>query len=89
MDDVFGGGLGVDSRTNSVTRGFIWVILFIGLIQWIGLSILERYPHVYNYLYFTEENAEWQYKNTIMMINVLKKPIVFSSFLSHGKVYRW
>ncbi|MEW9502386.1 DUF1648 domain-containing protein [Jeotgalibacillus marinus] len=65
------------------SRGFIGVILFIGLIQWIGLSILERYPHVYNYLHLTEENAEWQYKNAIMMINVLKNSIIlFFIFIS-------
>ncbi len=57
-------------------KGLIWLLLFIGISMWIGLSVLEKYPHVYNYINLTEENAEKQYKNASMMINVIKNELL-------------
>lgn len=55
----------------------------IGSVLWVGMTVLEKYPHVYNYLNLTEENAEAQYKNARLMINVLKNEIVILfSFLT-------
>ncbi|WP_340401611.1 DUF1648 domain-containing protein [Paenibacillus sp. FSL H8-0079] len=52
-----------------------WIPLIIGLILWIGLSKLEKYPHTYNYLNLNLENAERQYKNARIMINIMKAEI--------------
>lgn len=55
----------------------------IGAVMWIGMTLMERYPHTYNYLNLTEANAEAQYKNGRLMINVLKNEIVvLFSFIS-------
>ena len=52
------------------------ILPIIGGILWIGMTILERYPHVYNYINLTRENVRAQYLNGRMMINVLKNSIV-------------
>lgn len=59
--------------------GSKWEMLIlpvISLMMWIGMTILERYPHVYNYKNVTKENVRAQYLNGRMMINVLKNLIV-------------
>ncbi|MDG5471938.1 DUF1648 domain-containing protein [Jeotgalibacillus sp. ET6] len=55
---------------------FILLLPLIGVILWVGMTILERYPHVYNYLRLTEDNVKYQYRNARMMINVLKNLIL-------------
>lgn len=48
-----------------------------GAILWMGLAILEKFPHLYNYMVvLTEENIERQYKNASTMINVVKNEIL-------------
>ncbi|MBM7579263.1 DUF1648 domain-containing protein [Jeotgalibacillus terrae] len=45
----------------------------IGFFMWGGMTGLERIPHTYNYLVkITEENAERQYLNGVLMMNVIK-----------------
>ncbi|KIL49065.1 DUF1648 domain-containing protein [Jeotgalibacillus campisalis] len=56
--------------------GFILLLPAIGVVLWIGLTILERYPHVYNYIRLNEDNVEFQYRNARMMINVIKNLIL-------------
>jgi hypothetical protein len=56
-------------------RGMIWLLPAITLFLWISMTVLEKYPHVYNYLNLTAENAERQYKNARIMLNVLKAEI--------------
>ena len=58
-------------------KGSIWLLPAIGLLIWAGLGVLERYPHVYNHLVkITDENAERQYKNAVLMINFMKNSIL-------------
>jgi uncharacterized membrane protein len=53
------------------------ILLLLGLVTYIGLSILGKYPHVYNYLReITERNAPFQYLNARMMVSWLKVEIV-------------
>lgn len=52
------------------------ILPVISLMMWIGMTVLERYPHVYNYTNLTKENAHAQYLNGRLMINVLKNVIV-------------
>lgn len=59
--------------------GSKWEMIILpitGGIMWIGMTVLERYPHVYNYTNITKENVRVQYLNGRMMINVLKNLIV-------------
>ncbi|WP_226659094.1 DUF1648 domain-containing protein [Pseudalkalibacillus hwajinpoensis] len=48
----------------------------VGLILWSALAILERYPHVYNYIVnITKGNAELQYRSAVLFIHFLKNTI--------------
>lgn len=59
-------------------KGSLLILPLISLILWIGLTALERYPHVHNYNGLTEENAERLYKNSRMMLNVMKNEMVIA-----------
>ncbi|ANU23225.1 DUF1648 domain-containing protein [Planococcus donghaensis] len=63
----------VDRLGNKVE---LLLLPLIGTIVWLGLTILEKYPHLYNYLNLTEKNKEAQYKNGRLMVNVLKNEII-------------
>jgi uncharacterized membrane protein len=59
------------------SKGIIFLHPIIGAVLWIGPTILEKFPHVYNYIVdLTEENIERQYKNGRIMINVIKNEIL-------------
>ena len=40
------------------------------------MTILEKFPHVYNYMNLTKNNARAQYLNGRLLINVLKNEFV-------------
>lgn len=64
-------------------KWIVWIPLLIALILWIGLSILEKYPHTYNYLNLNVDNAERQYKNARFMVNIMKAEItIFLMYIS-------
>lgn len=59
--------------------GSKWAITMmpiIALVMWISMTVLERYPHVYNYPNLTKDNVRAQYINARLMLNVLKNIIV-------------
>lgn len=57
-------------------KSMLLLLPLIGTVIWIGLSILERYPHVYNYIVrITEENAALQYRSAVTLIHFLKNTI--------------
>lgn len=70
------------------SKNNLWILLVIGSLMWVLLTILEKYPHVYNYLFLTDENTERQYKNGRLMLNVIKNEIllffVYMSWVSTG-----
>ena len=48
-----------------------------GTIVYYGITILNRYPHIFNYIKkITEENAEQQYTYATCMLRILKISIV-------------
>ncbi|MGH7453559.1 MAG: DUF1648 domain-containing protein, partial [bacterium] len=59
-------------------KSTLWVLPMLSLVIYIGLTILSRYPHVYNYLWLiTPQNAKVQYQNSRQMIILLKTEIVW------------
>ncbi len=63
-----------DSYGNKV---MIWVIPIIALLLYIGMTILNKYPHIFNYpTKVTNENAEKLYKIATKSIRFLKVVIV-------------
>lgn len=75
------------------SRGVIFVPLAIGVLIWVLFSILEKYPHLHNYPEINEKNVTHMYKNSMLMLNVIKNElmIIFSFsaindvFVSKGK----
>jgi uncharacterized membrane protein len=57
------------------SKNNLWILIVIGTIMWIFLTVIEKFPHVYNYLFLTEENAERQYKNGRIMLNIIKNEV--------------
>lgn len=67
-----------DSYSSKFT---LWLIPIISLILFLGLSILNKYPHIFNYpTKITEENAVKHYKYAARLIRVLNL-IISSCFL--------
>ncbi len=63
---------GFGEKTN------IFVLPIIGTILFIGMTMLNKNPHIFNYpKTITNENALNQYSNATRMIRVLKLTIVF------------
>lgn len=67
---------------SGVADGFgdKWMILTLPLVStilFIGLSVLNKFPHVFNYpTPITPENAFTQYKNATRLIRILKVIVV-------------
>lgn len=59
-------------------KGLLLVLPSISAGLYIGLTILSRYPHIYNYAWpITPENAATQYRLARQMIIVFKTEIVW------------
>ena len=58
------------------SKGEMLILPIIGFVMWIGMTVLEKFPHLYNYINLTKENARAQYLNGRLLINVLKNEIV-------------
>lgn len=62
---------------NFGNKGTIFILPVIATIIFMGLTALNRYPHVFNYMTtITEENALHQYTIATRMLRVLKLMIV-------------
>jgi uncharacterized membrane protein len=55
----------------------IWLLPFTGLVQYVILTVLNRFPHTFNYpVKITAENAEQQYRLATRLILSLKASIL-------------
>lgn len=62
-------------------RNTIWVLPAIGLVMYIGLSLLNRFPHLFNYpVNITEENAQNLYTIGTRTVRILKLIIILIFF---------
>ncbi|WP_144463668.1 DUF1648 domain-containing protein [Siminovitchia fortis] len=69
-----------DGAGNITRMGSKWELIILPVIAGlltIFMSFLEKHPEWHNYLNLNENNIEFQYKNSRMMLNVLKNIIVF------------
>ena len=64
------GGDGEVDRYGS--RAELLLLPVIGLIMWVGMWLLEKYPHTYNYINLRPDNKEIQYRYGILFMNVIK-----------------
>jgi hypothetical protein len=59
-------------------RGGTLTLPVVGLVLYIGLSLLGRYPHIYNYPFkLTRQNVERQYRAARALLAALKAEIVW------------
>lgn len=59
-------------------KSYIWILPLLGTGIFLGLTLLNRVPHHFNYLVnITPENATRQYRLATRMLRVLKLIIVF------------
>ncbi|WP_313237137.1 DUF1648 domain-containing protein [Sporosarcina ureae] len=65
----FGAGGEVD-RYGS--RMELLLLPIIGVVMWVGMWMLEKYPHAYNYLNLRPDNVEIQYRYGVLFMNVTK-----------------
>ncbi|MFO0323361.1 MAG: DUF1648 domain-containing protein [Bacteroidota bacterium] len=78
LPDIIPIHFGADGHADGYGRKLnILLLPFIATVLFIGLTILNRFPHVFNYpTYITEENAYRQYTNATRLIRYLKFIIV-------------
>jgi uncharacterized membrane protein len=66
----------------------LWILPVTGAIMYLGMTILQAYPHIYNYpVEITSENILIQYKLAVRLIRILKTLIlVIFSFISYKTI---
>ena len=58
-------------------KGIIWTLPAIGLVMYVGMAILNKFPHIFNYpKEITSENAKRQYKIATKLVRFLNTIIV-------------
>mgnify|MGYP002713023066 CR=1 FL=1 len=80
---------GLDGTANAWGhRDTIWILPSIGLVLFALLWILNKYPHVFNYLKpITEENAQRQYFLATRMMRILNSSVVvLMAYLIYGQI---
>lgn len=81
----FGAGGTVDDYGSKMTLFFLPVI---GTLLFIGLTVLNNYPHIFNYpADITPENALSQYTNATRMIRMIKFSITFIALVTVYMIY--
>ncbi len=66
----------------------IWVLPVLGLVLYIGMGVLSRYPHILNYpIEITAENAERVYQLAVKMIRVINMEIIcMFSYITYSTI---
>jgi uncharacterized membrane protein len=80
-------------NASGVADGFsdkilLWILPLIALLLYAALSMVLRYPHVFNYtVEINEENAGRQYRNAVLMMRILKTVIVMTfGYLTYATI---
>lgn len=64
----------VDSTGGKIN---IFILPVISLVMYLFLTVIQRFPHTFNYpVKITEENASYQYHTAVKMIRYLKLIII-------------
>ena len=62
-------------------KGSIWILPAFGSVMYIGMFILSKYPHVFNYpREITEKNAERQYRIAAKLVRTLNMLVAVAFF---------
>ncbi len=89
LSDVVPTHFGLDGKPDAWGgKNNIWILPIIGLILYIVLTLVNRFPEKLNYLVkITEKNAEHQYQNATKLNRQLKLLIIgFLAYFLYGEV---
>jgi uncharacterized membrane protein len=69
-------------------KSILFVLPAVTIVTYIIMTIALRFPHMFNYPFeITEENAERQYKNQILMVRVLKTfTVIIFGYLTYATI---
>lgn len=83
LPDIIPTHYNASGQVNGYGKKITIILLpIIGTVIFIGMTVLNKYPHIYNYpSNITEMNALTQYTYATKMIRYLKCAIVFIFFL--------
>ena len=63
------------------SKSSIWILPTVGLVIYIGLVILNRFPHIFNYnTEITQDNAERQYRLATTLLRIVNLAITLIFF---------
>lgn len=81
---------GIDGKPDAFgNSNMIWLLSVVGIVIYISLVVLSRYPHIFNYPKpITAENAYVQYKMACRLIRILNAfSTSFFAYLSYAIVH--
>lgn len=81
---------GADGLPTSYSpKPLVWLLPFFGLITWVGMYVLNKYPHIFNYtVKITQENAHIQYQLATRFIRVLNTMIAVTfAYLTQEMIF--
>lgn len=72
------------------SRTYIFHLPVIASVLFIGMAVLNRFPHLLNYpAKITEENALWQYKNMTRMVRFVQLALVILFGIIEFQTFRY
>ena len=61
------------------SKSISWVVILIGALLYAGLTVMNRFPHTFNYLFaITEVNYERQYRMARRFVRILKAEMTWT-----------
>jgi len=70
-------------------RSTLWTMALIGLTFYVGLSVLQKFPKIYNYpCKVTEQNADYLYRLGVQLVRQVKVLCVFIMAYANNSIYR-
>lgn len=70
------------------TRSSIWISPIVGVVLFIGMAVLNQYPHLFNYLKpITQDNYESQYRNATRLLRLINVIMVWVfAYITYGTI---
>jgi len=69
-------------------RSILWIIPPIALLFYIGLSIVQKFPKIYNYpCEVTEQNADYLYRMGVQLVRHIKVSVVLAFAYINNDMY--
>ncbi len=89
MPDIVPTHFNAKGEVNATgNKSTIWIIPIIASVTYLMLTLLNRYPHLFNYtVQITEENAEYQYTMATRLLRVVNLTVVIVFLIIVSLIY--